>query len=121
MESQDIINEVLSIKDMFSDECEHDEEDKKESVTSKKRAGRPKKYSSDQERKEAKRKHALEAYYRKKAKRAAAENGLIEKQALISDVIELMIDTTASKELEGEVKPRRFKITGELKLIAIQE
>lgn len=113
--------EKLEVDEILSDN-EHEEDEKTNSVApAKKRVGRPKKYQSDEERKEAKRKHALEAYYRKKAKNAAIESGLVDKQAMTSSVIELMVDTTASKKLENEVKPRRFRIVGELKLIAIQE
>lgn len=121
MDIENIETENLNSQEMISDNEQELDEKNNNINPSKKRAGRPKKYASDQERKEAKRKHALEAYYRKKAKRAATESGLVDKQALISDVIELMVDTTASKQLDPEVKPKRFRITGELKLIAISD
>ena len=100
---------------------EHVNETVTEPVQEKKR-GRPRKYATEEERKEAKRKNALASYYRRKATRQAIESGEVARQAAISDVIELMVDMSASDVLnETEAKPVRFKIVGDLKLVKIQE
>ena len=87
----------------------------------KSKRGRPRKYNSEEERKAAQRKQSLESYYRRKAKKEVIDSGLLEEVIKTKDSIDIDVDMTASKILPHKNKVVRFRITGDLKLIAVQD
>ena len=87
----------------------------------KSKRGRPRKYNSEEERKAAQRKQSLESYYRRKAKKEVIDSGLLEEVIKTKDSIDIEVDMTASKILPHKNKVVRFRITGDLKLIAVQD
>ena len=87
----------------------------------KSKRGRPRKYNSEEERKAAQRKQSLESYYRRKAKKEVIDSGLLEAVSKTKDGIDIDVDMTASKILPHKNKVVRFRITGDLKLVAVQD
>ena len=87
----------------------------------KSKRGRPRKYNSEEERKAAQRKQSLESYYRRKAKKEVIDSGLLEEVIKTKSGIDIDVDMTASKILPHKNKVVRFRITGDLKLVAVQD
>ena len=87
----------------------------------KSKRGRPRKYNSEEERKAAQRKQSLESYYRRKAKKEVIDSGLLEAVSKTKDGIDIDVDMSASKILPNKNKVVRFRITGDLKLVAVQD
>ena len=87
----------------------------------KSKRGRPRKYNSEEERKAAQRKQSLESYYRRKAKKEVIDSGLLEAVSKTKDGIDIDVDMSASKILPHKNKVVRFRITGDLKLVAVQD
>ena len=87
----------------------------------KSKRGRPRKYNSEEERKAAQRKQSLESYYRRKAKKEVIDSGLLEAVSKTKDGIDIDVDMSASKVLPNKNKVVRFRITGDLKLVAVQD
>ena len=87
----------------------------------KSKRGRPRKYNSEEERKAAQRKQSLESYYRRKAKKEVIDSWLLEAVSKTKDGIDIDVDMSASKVLPNKNKVVRFRITGDLKLVAVQD
>ena len=87
----------------------------------KSKRGRPRKYNSEEERKAAQRKQSLESYYRRKAKKEVIDSGLLEEVIKTKSGIDIEVDMSASKILPHKNKVVRFRITGDLKLVAVQD
>ena len=121
MTDEIIVEEVNEeVKEEIKEEVNEDvKEEIKEEKKSKR--GRPRKYNSEEERKAAQRKQSLESYYRRKAKKEVIDSGLLEEVIKTKDSIDIDVDMTASKILPHKNKVVRFRITGDLKLIAVQD
>ena len=92
-----------------------------EEAHTKSKRGRPRKYNSEEERKAAQRKQSLESYYRRKAKKDIIDSGLLEEVIKTKSGIDIEVDMSASKVLPHKNKVVRFRITGDLKLVAVQD
>ena len=119
--TEEIIGEEVNeeVKEEVNEDVK--EEIKEEIKEQKSKRGRPRKYNSEEERKAAQRKQSLESYYRRKAKKEVIDSGLLEAVSKTKDGIDIDVDMSASKILPHKNKVVRFRITGDLKLVAVQD